>query len=377
MLYLGIDQHAKQLTVSLRDEGGDVILSRQVSTEPERFKAFFSTLAGRDSEGFVAIVEVCGFNDWLLEALPQYGCRQCILIQPESKRRIKTDYRDAKHLSEQLWVNRGRLLAGKNVRGVRRVVLPTAADAQSQRITLMRQRVSRQHTRCVNQIKHILRRHNLQWSMPTKTFPSQKALRWLSELSLPTWDRYEVSMHVEDLQRLRALTAKLDAEILQRCEGDKAVALLRTVPGFAAMTALAIRSRIGEASRFPSGRSLPHYFGLAPNVSDSGESTGRRGHITKAGSSMARWLLGQAVLHVLRKDAEMKRWYKAIRARRGSKIARVAVMRRLAAVIRNMLVHEMDYQSCREMMLARRKKQQVQPHSEQGKKQRPKRNPAA
>jgi predicted NBD/HSP70 family sugar kinase len=33
MLYVGIDQHRKQLTVSVRDESGNVILRRQVSTE--------------------------------------------------------------------------------------------------------------------------------------------------------------------------------------------------------------------------------------------------------------------------------------------------------------------------------------------------------
>ncbi len=30
MLYLGIDQHARQLTISLRDESGDVLQARQV-----------------------------------------------------------------------------------------------------------------------------------------------------------------------------------------------------------------------------------------------------------------------------------------------------------------------------------------------------------
>ena len=30
MLYLGIDLHRKQMTVSLRNEGGDVLLRRQV-----------------------------------------------------------------------------------------------------------------------------------------------------------------------------------------------------------------------------------------------------------------------------------------------------------------------------------------------------------
>lgn len=41
MFYLGIDQHAKQLTVNLRDSNGDVVLRRQVSTEPEKVLEFF------------------------------------------------------------------------------------------------------------------------------------------------------------------------------------------------------------------------------------------------------------------------------------------------------------------------------------------------
>ncbi len=44
MLYLGIDQHAKQLTISLRDEEGNIRLRRQVSTQPERCSEFFTTL---------------------------------------------------------------------------------------------------------------------------------------------------------------------------------------------------------------------------------------------------------------------------------------------------------------------------------------------
>ena len=44
MLFLGIDQHARQLTVSLRNEDGDVILARQVSTQPEKLDDFFQRL---------------------------------------------------------------------------------------------------------------------------------------------------------------------------------------------------------------------------------------------------------------------------------------------------------------------------------------------
>jgi len=72
--------------------------------------------------------------------------------------------------------------------------------------------------------------------------------------------------------------------------------------------------------------------------------TQRLGSITKEGSRVARFLLGQMVLHVLRKDGAMRNWYRQIRRRRGSKIARVAVMRRLATIIWHMLRKQEGYQ---------------------------------
>ena len=44
MLYLGIDQHRKQLTVNLRDEAGNTLLRRQVSTEWSRVRAFLAEI---------------------------------------------------------------------------------------------------------------------------------------------------------------------------------------------------------------------------------------------------------------------------------------------------------------------------------------------
>ena len=96
MLYLGIDQHARQITISLRNEEGDVVQSRQVSTEPERINAFFQHLTREylsHGESFIAVVEVCGFNDWLIRMLRDYRCHQVILIQPEERKRRKTDRR--------------------------------------------------------------------------------------------------------------------------------------------------------------------------------------------------------------------------------------------------------------------------------------------
>jgi hypothetical protein len=64
MLYLGIDQHRKQLSVSVRNEAGDVVLRRQVSTEWSRIRAFFDGLRqpAEPDGGFVAILGDSGFR---------------------------------------------------------------------------------------------------------------------------------------------------------------------------------------------------------------------------------------------------------------------------------------------------------------------------
>ena len=58
---------------------------------------------------------------------------------------------------------------------------------------------------------------------------------------------------------------------------------------------------------------------------------------------MVRFILGQLVLQVLRRDPYMKQWYQRIKKRRGSKIARVAVMRRLAEIIWHMVKYRQAY----------------------------------
>src|SRR5215472_15985408 len=175
MLYLGIDQHARQITVSLRDDGGDVLQARQVSTQPDRINAFFQQLTRErlhDGESFVAVLEVCGFNDWLIRMLKEYRCHQVILIQPADRKKCKTDRRDAAALSELLWVNRDRLLHGKPVRGLRQVDIARITDQENRRLTTLRKEAGQGRTRLVNKIKHIIRRHNLQWEMPTKRLPT-------------------------------------------------------------------------------------------------------------------------------------------------------------------------------------------------------------
>lgn len=355
MLYLGIDQHARQITISLRDESGDVLHARQVSTQPEKINDFFQQLTRerlRNGESFVAVLEVCGFNDWLIRMLQDYRCHKVILIQPEDRKQRKTDRRDAAALSELLWVNRDRLLQGKPVRGLRQVDIASATDQENRRLTTLRKEAGQARTRLVNKIRHILRRHNLQWEMPTKRFPTKSGTAWLKQLVLPTIDHLEMAHLLTDLEQVQQRMKELEGVIAQRSGASKEAVIIASMPGVSHFTATSLACRVGRVERFPRTHSLANYWGLTPGCRNSGENNQRLGSITKAGSAMARWLLAQVTHKVLRRDARLREWFKRIKRRRGSTIARVAVMRKLATIIWHMLSKRKTFAECRALAAA-------------------------
>jgi transposase len=345
MLYLGIDQHKRQLTVNLRAEDGTVILKRQVSTQWEKVRAFFADLAekAQPEGGFLAILEVCGMNPWLLDMLREYGCREIVVIQPTERAKQKTDRRDAGELAHVLWVHRQQFLDGKHPLGLRRIQPPTPQEADDRQLTALRARLTKKRTAVLNGIHKILQKRNLEQACPTKKFQTQKVRRWLAALELPALDRLELNLLLPQWELLDEQLETVAAKLAERAAADERVKLLESVPGVGHYSAVAIASRIGNIERFRGPDSLANFFGLTPGCRNSGEATQRLGSITKRGSKMVRHLLNQAVIKVLRFDGAMRTWFKRIKKRRGSKIARVAVMRRLATILWHMLTKKQKY----------------------------------
>ena len=203
-------------------------------------------------------------------------------------------------------------------------------------------REGRQRTRTINQIRHILRRNNLEWERPTKGFQTKKVRQWLTTLELDETDRLEMDQLVEQWDLWERQIKQLEERIAKRFEKSAAAQILATIVGVSCYMALAIASRIGDIRRFAHGRSLANFFGLTPGSRSSGEKE-RLGSITKQGSRIVRFMLGQLVVHVLRKDSKLRTWYRAIKKRRGANIARVAVMRRMTGIMQRMLSKQEAY----------------------------------
>ena len=214
MLYLAIDQHAKQITICVRNEEGETVLRRQVSTRPEKIEAFFGQLTQMDAQ-FMAILEVCGFNDWLIEELRKWKCREIVLIHPEKPSKRKTDRRDAQKLADLLWLNRQRLAAGQIVHGLRRVYMVSQEEREDRQLTSLRKNLGQRRTRTLNKIHRIVNRHNLIWQYPTKTFQTQAGRRWLADVQLPSIDRLEMDMLLKEWEICDEQIAQVDNEIAE------------------------------------------------------------------------------------------------------------------------------------------------------------------
>jgi transposase len=349
MLYLAIDQHKNHLTINIRNEQGDVMQKGQVSTNHADIDDFFATFTkkARKHRGYMAIVEVCGFNDWLLEKLKKTGCSEIVVIQPGNSAVNKTDKRDADALGALLWNNRKRLQGGQRPNGIRRVFPADPAAAEVRQLANFRQRLVRHRTMVINKIKGIINKHNLSHDAPTENSATQKFRRWIKTVLLPVVDRLEVNMNVEAWELYDKQILEVEAELVKRSEATKEkmtnVYRLKSIPGISAMGAITLLSRIGDIYRFKNPDSLANYFGLTPGCHNTAGKH-RVGGITKRGNAVARHVLNFAVDHIVRKDPAMKAWHKKIKGKKGAKTARVAVMRKLATIIWHILRWGKPYQ---------------------------------
>jgi len=102
------------------------------------------------------------------------------------------------------------------------------------------------------------------------------------------------------------------------------------------MTALAFVLTLGPAQRFRRSKQVVSYLGLNPREYSSGGRQ-RLGAISKQGNTLLRWLLVEAAQTAARLDPELHRQYLRLKHRRGARIAKVAVARKLAVKLYWML----------------------------------------
>jgi transposase len=135
------------------------------------------------------------------------------------------------------------------------------------------------------------------------------------------------------LEHLTPRIEETERKLEQLCAKEPVIGRLSTVPGVGLIVAAAFVSVVDEAKRFQGAHQVESYLGLVPSEDTSIKR--KLGSITKQGNSYLRALMIQAAhcIFRLRADDPLKRWAQGVEARRGYKIAVVAVARRLVGIL--------------------------------------------
>lgn len=329
MRAIALDVHRDFCEVAIGDETG-VRAAGRIKTRPDELQLFAESL---DSHDHVAL-EVTG-GAWEVARILEPHVARVIVVSPSDtgirQARAKTDRLDARALAELLWA--GRLDA---------VWMPDERTRVMRRRIQRRAKLVRARTRAKNEIQAVLQR-GLKGKPPASDLFGVKGLAWLAEQELPLDEQETVDQALRQVEFLDSEVAAVEQLIAADALNWPEVKRLMTVPGVNVIVAATFMAAVGDIRRFPDRRALTAYLGLDPRVTQSGNSPGTHGHITKRGSSSTRHALVEASWSTVQQPGPIAGFYQRVKARRGHSIAIVACARKLACLFWCLLTRGEDY----------------------------------
>jgi transposase len=301
---LGHRQEAEQFYRDLKERGARVRVGMEASGQARWFER---------------LLEELGFELWVGDAAE---------IRAKRVRKQKTDRQDAQLLSRLMLENR-----------FPRIWVASWENRDLRQLLWHRHRMVQMRTRLMNQLQAVALNEGLRRK---KGLWREAGRKQLETLALAPWASQRRRDLLELLDRLSPRIAELTEKVEQEASKSPAARRLATHPGVGPLTALAFVLIIGQAERFGCGNQVASYLGLVPREESSGEQQ-RLGHISKQGNSLLRFLLVEAAQVTVRSDPAERRKYFHLALRRGRKIAKVAMARRLAVRLYWMWRKEWDY----------------------------------
>ena len=331
MIIIGVDFHPEfQQIASVETDSGEFQEKRLA--HPAEAEQFYRDLAAQGKK-VRAGMEASGHARWFERLLAELQLELWIgdaaQIRAKRVRKQKTDRQDAQLILKlmlkddfpQIWV-------------------PSWENRDLRQLLWHRHRMVQARTRIMNQLQAVAQNQGLRCK---KRLWRERGRQQLESFRLAPWASRRRCDLLELLDRLNPTIAELSQAIEQEVENCPEAKRLMTHPGVGPLTALAFVLIIGKAERFECGKQIASYLGLVP-LEDSSGNRHRLGHITKQGNSLLRFLLVEAAQVTVRSLPEWRSKYFHLAMRRGRKIAKVAMARRLAIGLYWMWRQGWDYE---------------------------------
>ena len=330
MLMIGCDYHPGfQQIAFLDDETGE--LGERRLDHREAAEQFYRELKQRNVAVRVGM-ESSGHSRWFEGLLGELQFELWIgdaaQIRSKRVRKQKTDRQDAQLILQLLLEDR---FPG--------IWVPDAENRDLRQLLWHRHRLVQMRTRVMNQLHVVALNEGLRRK---KGLWRRAGRQELESIQLAPWAsrrRQDLLDVLDQLNpKIQELTGALEEEVGKRPVTRR----LMTHPGVGPLTALAYELVIGTPERFHCGKQIASYVGLVPEEKSSGDRR-RLGHISKQGNVLLRFLLVEAAQVTVRSLPEWRGTFFHLAMRRGRKIAKVAMARKLAVHLYWMWRQGCDY----------------------------------
>lgn len=323
MEYGAIDLHLRRSQIRIIDEHEQLVLERRIDTDRAAFAQIFGARARMR-----ILIESSTESEWVAQHLAGLG-HEVVVVDPNyaamygaRSRKVKTDRRDVAALA--LANRRGVYRAAHRVR--------PAARALRQELRVRRHLVE-QRTALINLVRALLRQEGLR--LPSGHTAS--VLQRLARVTLSPALQAALAPVRTVLTALQATLDTVETAVEARAAADPTTQRLMTTPGVGPILALTFQAVLDDPARFGGEAARASAFvGLVPREDSSAERQ-RKGHITKTGPGDLRAVLVQASWVIWRsrtpRAAALRAWVHAVAARRGRRIAIVALARRLTRLL--------------------------------------------
>ncbi len=317
MWHVGIDLHRATVVVAAVNDAGEAM--NPVTIPCSDTVAILEAVKALGS--FRTVIEACGTYRWLYDLLRPHGT--VLLAHPMRlramiQRRSKTDKLDAQLLANLLRINQIPL-----------AYIPPEPYQQLRDLTRCRARLGRQLAEVKIQLRALLARRNRE--SPYRTPFGPRGLGWFCGQDFGLVENMVRDELLERFQHYAKQMTLFDKRLEEMRQAFPQAESLLDIHGIGLYSALLIVAEIGEVERFRSAKQVGAYSGLTSRVHQSGGHC-YQGSITRQGSPWLRWVLVQAAMKAVHRDAALKNFYSRIRKRSSAKIARVAAARKLAEI---------------------------------------------
>jgi transposase len=317
MWHVGIDLHRETVVIAAVNDAGEVI--KPVTVRCEEAAAIVKVVESLGT--FRAVIEASATYRWLYELLRPHST--VLLAHPFRlramvQRRTKTDKLDAQLLANLLRIDQIPL-----------AYIPPEPYHQLRELARRRARLGRELAEAKIQLRALLARQNRQ--APFRVPFGVRGLAWFRGQDFGWIENLTRDDLLARLTHYGQQATILDQHIERVAAAFPQVEALTEIHGIGLYSALLIVAEIGEPERFRTAKQVGAYAGLTPRVHQSGGHC-YRGSITRQGSTWLRWILVEAAMKAVRRDAALKNFYTRVRKRSSAKIARVAVARKLAEI---------------------------------------------